>query len=146
MICKSCFGIMPKDAAFCPKCGVRTNGETQPQVQDVFQPPQQDAYQPQDTYQPQDEFQPHLPPPVHSTAEQPASGMATAALVMGILSLTMLGPLGGILGLIFALSARSQGNRSGQATAGLVMSIISLALTVLVIGCIVCVVALDPVF
>jgi len=121
---------MQKDATFCPNCGTRTEGET---VQ-----PAQNVYQSNDTYYQQDEFQPHLPPPhMHPTGAQPAQGLATASMVMGILALTLLGIIGGILGLIFALVARSQGNRSGQATAGLVMSIISIALWVVVIGCIV---------
>ena len=139
MICKSCFGIVNKDAAFCPNCGTRVDGETQQQPQEQYQS------QPQETYQPYDDFQPHLPPPpVHPTGTQPAQGLATASMVMGILALTILGVLGGILGLIFALVARSQGNRSGQATAGLVMSIISLVLWGIgIIACAVCFVAMD---
>jgi len=131
---------MQKDAAFCPNCGTRADGETQQQSQEQYQS------QPQDTYQPYDEFQPHLPPPpVHPTGTQPAQGLATASMVMGILALTIIGPLGGILGLIFALVARSQGNRSGQATAGLIMSIICLVLWgVGIISCVICFVAMDP--
>lgn len=133
MICKSCFGIVQKDAQFCPHCGTKTGGEAA----------QQNTPPPQDL-QKQDEYQPYIPPPPEQqVTAQPASGLATASMVMGILSLTFLGPLGGILGLIFALVARSQGNRSGQATAGLVMSIISLSITVLFVGCFVCFVAMD---
>lgn len=140
MICKSCFGIVQKDAAFCRNCGTRVDGEIQQQSQNNYQS------QPQDTHQPYDEFQPHLPPPpVQHTGPQPAQGLATASMVMGILALTIMGPLGGILGLIFALVARSQGNRSGQATAGLVMSIISLVLWGIgVISCIICFAVIEP--
>jgi len=134
---------MQKDAAFCANCGTRVDGETQQQPsQDALQqqPQSQDSFYQQDSFYSQDEFQPHMPPPpAHPTGTQPAQGLATASMVMGILALTILGILGGILGLIFALVARSQGNRSGQATAGLVMSIISLALWIVVIGCIVCI-------
>lgn len=140
MICKSCFGIVQKDAAFCPHCGTRVDGETQQQPQDQY------PSQPQDTFQPYDEFQPHLPPPPeHPTSAKPAQGLATASMVMGILALTILGVVGGILGLIFALVARSQGNRSGQATAGLVMSIIGLVLWgVGIISCILCFAVIEP--
>ena len=124
MICKNCFGVVQKDATFCPNCGTKTESET--------------AQQSQDTHHPHDEFNPHLPPHPYHTDPHPAQGLATASMIMGILGLTILGALGGILGLIFALVARSQGNRSGQATAGLVMSIISLALWIIVVCSCIC--------
>ena len=61
----------------------------------------------------------------------PGQGMAIASLVMGILGLVtgffFAGLLFGILGIIFAMSARKQGYTGGIATAGLVTSIISVA-------------------
>jgi len=135
---------MQKDAVFCTKCGTKVGNENQQQQpQDVFQTQQQETYQ----YQSQDDFQPHLPPPPvhHPPTEQPGQGLATASMVMGILALTVLGFIGGILGLIFALVARSQGNRSGHATAGLIMSIIALVLWGIgIIACVVCFAVIEP--
>ena len=109
MFCKNCSASIQEDAAFCQKCGTA-----------------------------QGAHQPHMPPPVYNVVIQreipPANGLATASMIMGILALTILGPIGGILGFIFALRAKSLGNRGGKATAGLIMSIISLVFWLLVVG------------
>ena len=67
---------------------------------------------------------------------QPGSGMATASMVLGILSLVFwLLYIGYIimapLAIIFGVVAKRQGNPSGMATAGIVMGIISIALGIL---------------
>ena len=112
MFCKNCSASIQEDAIFCPKCGT-----------------------------PQGSPQPHTPPPVYNVVIQqdipPANGLATASMVLGILGLTILGPIGGVLSFIFALTAKSRGNRSGKSTAGLVMSIISIAFWLFVVGLII---------
>ena len=66
----------------------------------------------------------------------PGSGMATASLVLGILSLVFwIGYIGYVvmapLAIIFGAVAKKQGSTSGFATAGIVMGIVSIALAVL---------------
>lgn len=74
-------------------------------------------------------------PPVY----QEKNNMATAALVMGILSLCsicccmLFGIVSGVLGVIFAIMSKKGDKMDGQARAGLILSIIGIAVTVLVI-------------
>ena len=74
-------------------------------------------------------------PPVRF--EEPAEGLATASMVMGILSFLTFGILLSIPGLIFAIVAKRQGNTSGRGTAGLILSIINIVFGVLLIAFIV---------
>ena len=93
--------------------------------------------------------QPGGMPPVPPMPPMPGDGMATASLVLGIISLVAaLGffwiPVApqilAVIGIVLGVSAKKQGNVGGAATAGIVMSIISLALgLVLLIGLIGCV-------
>ena len=74
---------------------------------------------------------PFGPPPPMGWAKPPGQGMATASLVMGILSLVFWCLCIGYaifapLGIIFCIVAKNQGSTSGMATAGLVTSIISI--------------------
>ena len=77
---------------------------------------------------------PSYPPYIHP---QPGDGMATASMILGILSLVVF-PFNlilGILGIIFSIRARNLGcYPGGKATAGLVCSIISVVISLLVIG------------
>lgn len=81
----------------------------------------------------QTQYQPY--PPVY----QEKNNMATAALVMGILSLCsicccmLFGIVSGVLGVIFAIMSKKGDKMDGQARAGLILSIIGIAVTVLVI-------------
>ncbi len=59
----------------------------------------------------------------------PENGYGTAAMVMGILSLTVLGFIGAILALVFASISVREVGPNGMATAGKVMGIVSLAIT-----------------
>jgi len=68
---------------------------------------------------------------------QPGNSMATAALVVGIVSLGIyafnfvvpfLEVIVGIVGIVLAVQASKQGYRGGKRTAGLVCSIIAVAL------------------
>lgn len=74
-------------------------------------------------------------PPVY----QEKNNMATASLVMGILSLCsicccmLFGIVFGVLGIIFAIMSKKGDRMDGQAKAGLILSIIGIAVTVLVI-------------
>ena len=74
--------------------------------------------------------------PIQQPEKQPGSGLATASLVLGILSLVlfMFPFITGILAIIFGGVAKSKGNKSGMATAGLVCGIISLVLWILLIA------------
>ena len=68
------------------------------------------------------------PPPYY---KPPGSGMATASMVLGILSLVLWLFYGyvlfGPLAIIFGAIAKKQGFQGGQATAGIVMGIVSIA-------------------
>lgn len=65
--------------------------------------------------------------------------MATASLVMGILSLCsicccmLFGVVFGVLGIIFAIMSKKGERMDSQAKAGLILSIIGVAVTVLII-------------
>lgn len=86
-------------------------------------------------YQTQYQTQYQSYPPVY----QEKNNMATAALVMGILSLCsicccmLFGIVFGVLGIIFAIMSKKGDKMDGQARAGLILSIIGIAVTVLVI-------------
>lgn len=84
------------------------------------QPPYQQPYPPQ--YQPP--FQPPKPP---------KHGFAVAALVLGILGLICCSPLFGILGLVFSLVAKKDGNTEKINNAALIISIVGLVLSVLIL-------------
>ncbi|MBO4406955.1 MAG: DUF4190 domain-containing protein [Clostridia bacterium] len=74
------------------------------------------------------------PNPVYYPQPEPpkeSNGMATAALVMGILSLACCGGIFSILAIVFAVVSKNKsadGQMSGMAKAGLIMGIISLVL------------------
>lgn len=86
-------------------------------------------------YQTQYQTQYQSYPPVY----QEKNNMATASLVMGILSLCsicccmLFGIVFGVLGIIFAIMSKKGDKMDGQARAGLILSIIGIAVTVLVI-------------
>lgn len=72
------------------------------------------------------------------TQIQEKNTMSTASLVMGILSLvscccTWIGIVFGVLGIVFALMSRTDGQMDGQAKAGLILSIIGIVLDILII-------------
>ena len=103
----------------------RERGGSQPGGNSQCQPQYQTQYQTQyQSYQP---------------AYQEKNNMATASLVMGILSLCsicccmLFGVVFGVLGIIFAIMSKKGDKMDGQARAGLILSIIGIAVTVLVI-------------
>ncbi len=101
------------------------------------------AYNPNNGYNPNGYYysspapynQPVYQQPVQQPEKQPASGLATASMVLGILSLVlfMFPFVISILAIIFGGVAKSKGNKSGMATAGLVCGIISLVLWIFLI-------------
>jgi len=60
--------------------------------------------------------------------KHPLHGFAIASLVLGIVAMVLpvpvLGALIGVIGLVFAIVAKTKGHRGGMSTAGLVVSII----------------------
>ncbi|MCL2236174.1 MAG: hypothetical protein FWB98_07025 [Defluviitaleaceae bacterium] len=78
---------------------------------------------------------PYTPPP-HYYSKPPGDGMATAALVLGIIAIAIfpfnpipfLEVIIGGIGIGLAVSAKSQGNSSGKVTGGLICSIIGMVL------------------
>ena len=105
------------------------NPYQQPQYQQnpqYQQPPyQQNQYQ-QPPYQ-----QPY--PPQYQPPKPPKHGFAVAALVLGILGLICCSPLFGILGLVFSLVAKKDGNTEKINNAALIISIVGLVLSVLIL-------------
>ena len=99
-------------------------------------------------------YPPHYPPPYPVPTQQPGSGLATASMVLGIISL--IAALGffwipvapqimAITGLVMGIVAKNQGNRGGSATAGIVLSIIALAWGLIwFISCTACVACFTP--
>ena len=80
---------------------------------------------------------PTAPTPYAAVAAVPTSGMAIAALVMGIVGLTLLPLVGSILALIFGYMARNdirqrpdEVSGGGLALAGIVMGWIAIGLSV----------------
>lgn len=75
----------------------------------------------------------------YQPAYQEKNNMATASLVMGILSLCsicccmLFGIVFGVLGIIFAIMSKKGDRMDGQAKAGFILSIVGIAVTVLVI-------------
>jgi len=79
--------------------------------------------------------------PATTTATTPASGRATASLVLGILSIPaalipILGIALGVIGLVLGMTARNDvrragGTATGKITAGIVLSCIGIGLAVI---------------
>ena len=97
------------------------------------QPGGNSQYQSQYQTQYQTQYQSYQP------AYQEKNNMATASLVMGILSLCsicccmLFGVVFGVLGIIFAIMSKKGDRMDSQAKAGLILSIIGVAVTVLII-------------
>ena len=60
--------------------------------------------------------------------KQPCKGLAIASMVLGFISFMCYGYLTGIISIIFAIVAKSCGNKSRMATTGLICSIIAIVL------------------
>ena len=116
-----------------PETGQGQPGAGQGQPETGQRLPVTNQNQPGGSSQYQTQYQSY--PPVY----QEKNNMATAALVMGILSLCsicccmLFGIVFGVLGIIFAIMSKKGDKMDGQARAGLILSIIGIAVTVLVI-------------
>jgi len=117
--------LMVRGGDFSQNDSRRERGGGQPGGNSQYQSQYQTQYQTQ--YQ---SFQP---------AYQEKNNMATASLVMGILSLCsicccmLFGVVFGVLGIIFAIMSKKGDRMDSQAKAGLILSIIGVAATVLII-------------
>lgn len=138
----------PDFAPNAPQYGADPNGYApapeapNPYAHDNTYNPNQ-TYNPNNGYNPNGYYyntpaqynQPIYQQPVQQPEKQPASGLATASLVLGIVSLVlfMFPFITSILAIIFGGVAKSKGNKSGMATAGLVCGIISLIVWIILI-------------
>lgn len=110
-----------RDSGFSQNDSRQERGSGQPGGSSQYQTQYQTQYQ---SYQP---------------AYQEKNNMATASLVMGILSLCsicccmLFGVVFGVLGIIFAIMSKRGDRMDSQAKAGLILSIIGVAVTVLII-------------
>ena len=131
-VCNNCGSQMPDEAVSCTVCGSPLTTDQVPQQQ----VPQQQPYQ-QQAYQ-----QPYQQMPYQQMAPVPGNGKATAALVLGILSLIICGLPLGIIGIVLGVQARNEMPEGvpgrGKATAGLVCSIIGCAWGGIAIICYAC--------
>lgn len=116
MFCNNCGNQIPDNSTFCPNCGTAFS---QPQQ------PQQPQYQPQYPQYPQQPggYMPPQPP-----VTQPGKGMATASLVLGIVSFFCFAYIAGTLGIIFGCVAKNQGYKGKMATAGIICGAIGIVL------------------
>ena len=113
----------------------------QPSDQPSWQQPQQDQPSWQQPDQPQwQQQQPQWGQQQQWGAAPQTPGSATAALILGICSLLVCGPICGPLAIVYGNKAKSEINASngnltggGMATAGIVMGWIAVALTVIAV-------------
>ena len=106
MFCSQCGEKNPDDGKFCSKCGTALTAEAAPAAAPA--------------------------PAKRAAAGEKTSGLAIAALVMGIAAFVVFGPLA-VLAIIFGAIGISQANKDpnlkgkGMAVAGLVLGIIAVA-------------------
>lgn len=118
-----------QNAGSGPDGGYSAQGNSYGQYQDPYG---QQAYGPSGAYQ-----QPYPQQPYPQ--QQPASGLATASMILGIISipLGLFFSIGGIIcaiiGLVLASMAKKRGNQSGVRTAGFICSIIGLILSIILL-------------
>ncbi len=128
-ICSSCGSQMPDEAYTCSFCGTPLQASQDSQPPYVSQP----SYVPQPydpSYQQAGYYQPPYVQPVY--ADSSARSMATAALVLGIISLLTGGLPLGIVGCVLGVKARNAipygAPGRGMATAGLICSIFGIVI------------------
>lgn len=159
MKCNKCGNIMPDDAVFCSICGEAIKEAEQAPVQE--QPPVAPAapvYEQQPpvapvapVYEQQPVNQGYQAPPVYEVPPvcnpqgqptyvtpmeenvKPAKGLATASLILGILSIVIccLGEPLGVAALVMGIIAKKKGNSTG--TVGIITGIIGVVISTIVL-------------
>ena len=99
-----------------------------------YQAPNQPPYQNNQSYQGNPLYNGQPMNNTLQSQETPAKGLGIASLILGILSVSCCYfIIPSILGLIFSLNAKKQGNQTGVVKAGMILSIIGLVLGILFI-------------
>ncbi len=131
MFCSKCGAQIDDQAQFCPQCGTTSPVMAQPPAPPPGPTTQQPPYAAPGQYVPQ------------YTPQPPTDGQATASLILGILSVTVLCGIAGIpaiilghLGLSKIKKSNGQLKGEGLALAGLIMGYFSLVLTLLFVAAI----------
>jgi len=136
-------GYAPPNGQFTSPYGQQQQGYAPPNGQ--FTPPygqQQQGYAPPPYGQfppPYGRTQPlYVPPyPQYYYAYQqkrPGAGFATASLVLGIISICLVGWLYGIVAIVLGANAKRLGYTGAKATAGIVLGIIGIVLSVIILA------------
>ncbi len=136
MFCQNCGNQIPENTSFCPSCGAMTQqGQPQqaPQFEQAQQVPQygQPQYSQPQYGQPQYPQYPQQPGYGQPKPSEPGKGMATASLVLGILSFFCFAYVSGILGIIFGIVAKNQGYKGKSATAGIICGAVGIVLNII---------------
>ena len=140
MFCPQCGAPNEDDGVFCGNCGAVLNPDDAPiEQEELFEEQPVEEIVPLELDAPPPPPPPPPPPaPDLPSGPTPAtSGMAIAALVMGIGGLTVLPLIGSVLALIFGYMARNDIRKrpdeitgDGLALAGIIMGWISVGLAV----------------
>lgn len=103
--------------------------------QEAYCPPQNPYYDPNYAQTQNAGYPPNNNPyyGMPQVQKQPFQGLAIASMVLGIVAFLCYGFPCGILAVIFAAVARSNGNRSGMSIAGLVCGIVAMVIWTLYI-------------
>lgn len=121
MLCPNCGSKNPESATFCSACGANMKSASSQSFSgnNSFSDTSGFGFNNQSF---------DFNQPVKS---QNGKGMAVAALVMGILGLTICPGITSILAVIFGIVAKTKGNRSGMATTGIVLGIIAIVMAII---------------
>lgn len=145
MFCFKCGASMPDDVKVCPKCATPVDNAPLPSQSQTPPPPPGSQFLNAPPAQPQYPPQAQSYPPQGQQYQQyqmrpQTEGKATAALVLGILSLVCFGILAGIPAIILGHISRGNIRRSmgrlsgeGMALAGLIMGYLSVFVTLLIV-------------
>jgi hypothetical protein len=104
-----------------------------PQFEQAQQVPQygQPQYSQPQYSQPQYPQYPQQPGYGQPKPSEPGKGMATASLVLGILSFFCFAYVSGILGIIFGIVAKNKGYKGKSATAGIICGAVGIVLNII---------------
>jgi hypothetical protein len=147
MFCPQCGAPNDEDSIYCGNCGAVLNPDAeplevseQPVDRDPGAEPETKSVEEMLDVTPEEELVSYVPPPTSAppAPSAPTSGMAIAALVLGISGVTVFPFLGSILALIFGYMARKEIRRrpdqlrgEGLAVGGIVTGWVGVGLMVL---------------